>query len=62
MEKNLLSFEIIDLSEITKISDVLIQSLWDGCGGSNGQCLAGCGCGTNMGNCGGYQPPKLPNS
>ena len=44
----LLSFEVVDLSELTKVE--LMRH--DGCGGSNGQCENGCGCGKSNGNCG----------
>jgi len=52
-ETNLLSFEIIDLSEITKFSKNADQGTIAGCGGSFGNCHAGCGCDQNNGNCGG---------
>ena len=57
METNLLSFEIIDLSEIT---DILNPSLiaakkmpaGGGCGGDYGNCTSGCGCNGDGGYCG----------
>jgi len=52
METNLLSFEIIDLSEITGITNIFGMDKHDGCGQQNGQCGAGCGCGSSNGNCG----------
>lgn len=47
---NLLSFEILDLSELIEIKTELTK--YDGCGGGNGQCHVGCGCGKDNGNCG----------
>ena len=49
MEKNLLSFEIIDLSGIIDVCGVAPGS---GCNGNNGKCTAGCGCSGNNGKCG----------
>jgi hypothetical protein len=55
METNLLSFEIIDLSEITEIFGEFSATggtTYNGCAGDNGACSAGCGCGGSNGNCG----------
>lgn len=48
--ENLLSFEIVDLSELTEISVSALEH--DGCGISSGHCSTGCGCGRRNGWCG----------
>lgn len=50
MDSNFLSFELIDLSELTESGLNIMKH--DGCGGSNGTCTDGCGCGKSNGNCG----------
>lgn len=55
METNLLSFEIVDLSELTGVFDLSVGA-HDGCGKSQGKCGAGCGCGTKDGQCGTERP------
>jgi hypothetical protein len=60
METNLLSFEIVDLSELTSAFDFSVGA-YDGCGKKNGQCGVGCGCGDSNGNCGATRP-DLPST
>lgn len=51
LEKNLFSFEVIDLSELRSLGPVNPPSQ-GGCSGDNGSCGSDCGCGGNNGNCG----------
>ncbi|MCT4639459.1 MAG: hypothetical protein N4A72_17270 [Bacteroidales bacterium] len=46
---NLLSFDVVDLTELNSTSLAAVES---GCGGDNGNCGSGCGCGGDDGNCG----------
>ena len=55
MGTNLLSFEIVDLSELTTTFNTQVET-YNGCGKKNGLCGNGCGCGNSNGNCGATQP------
>lgn len=57
METNLLSFEIVDLSELTGAFDFYVGA-YDGCVKSNGLCGVGCGCGREDGKCGATPPTQ----
>jgi hypothetical protein len=54
---NLLSFDLVDLSELTTMG--LASEKHDGCGKKNGNCDAGCGCGGSNGSCGASAPEAL---